>query len=174
VHSFNLTPLDLQVVVHAAHAPYLHGKIFRPLFLIRRLDHTVEETTWLVVSTSTRVKFDAHSATNFDFTDAVMVRSSTYCPVLWPVIDVQPAIDSIIVNASESRMGLSVESFMTPPRESTYLVENRASLDLTFAILILFPRHPPAAIVVLQPVHLTVGVDFVTGSGGEAADGCAA
>jgi len=66
----------------------------------------------LVVSTFTRVKLAAFSPTSFDFTVAVIVESSTYCPAVSPVIEVHPAAESNNASIMEISMGLSVVDFM--------------------------------------------------------------
>jgi hypothetical protein len=72
----------------------------------------LSETTLLVVSTSTLVKFAIFSATSLAFTEAVIVESSRYWPAVSPVSEVHAATDNRSANIMEKNYRLQCHTIL--------------------------------------------------------------
>ena len=49
-------------------------------------------------------------------------------------------------------------------------VKNRTRLDLSFPGLVFFPRNAPTLVIIFESVHLPLGLDFISGAGGQTPD----
>ena len=103
-----IAALDLQVVVHSAHAAHLHGQLLGARLLFGRLDHAVERD-----HTIGRVDIDTGKVRHFvRYELGFHFESSIFCPAVLPVMDVQPVADNSSAKAKQAIMGLRADRFI--------------------------------------------------------------